>query len=394
MNTSALNLQKPVIKKSAVQRRYDLDWLRVIAILILLYYHVGMIYVSWGWHIKHEQSSRLLEIVMVFLHQWRMPLLFTISGIGTYFALGFRSARQYSWERTKRLFFPVLFGMLVIVPPQIYLERLFRGENVGSYLHYYPRVYQFIPYPAGDFSWHHLWFVVYLFFYSLLFLPIFLYFRQSFGQKLIDRFAAFAAKPGGILYLLIPLLLVQWVLRPIFPQETHALTDDWANFAFNAFFFVFGYFLGDQPQIWESLLRQRRIYLSATLLAMLAMYVVYFTPAEKWMLPNLPLGFRYWWLVTMTLAWFSVVTSLAYGYKYLNRSHPWLKVLNEGIYPFYILHQTVIIIIGYQVLQWHWGIWLGFFFVSTASMLTCVGIYGLVIRPFDGMRFLFGMKGK
>ncbi|MEM1270777.1 MAG: acyltransferase family protein, partial [Bacteroidota bacterium] len=103
-------------------RRHDLDWLRVICITLLLYYHVGMIFVSWGFHIQSTETSALLEHIMLWMHRWRMPLLFFISGAGTRFALRKRSAGQYLGERWLRLQVPVLFGMFVIVPPQIYIE--------------------------------------------------------------------------------------------------------------------------------------------------------------------------------------------------------------------------------------------------------------------------------
>ena len=109
MNVLQTNIENTMQTQKRT-RRYDLDWLRVTAIAILLYYHVGMIYVSWDWHINSEPTSDFLEVIMVFLHQWRMPLLFMISGIGTYFALGFRSAKKYSWERTKRLICSCIVG--------------------------------------------------------------------------------------------------------------------------------------------------------------------------------------------------------------------------------------------------------------------------------------------
>ncbi len=104
------------------ERRHDLNWLRVIAILLLLYFHTGMIFTAeWDWHIKNPETSHLVLEVNYFFSRWRMALLFLIAGIGTHYALRRRSAGEYAGERTKRLLVPVLFGMLVIVPPQIYV---------------------------------------------------------------------------------------------------------------------------------------------------------------------------------------------------------------------------------------------------------------------------------
>lgn len=392
-------IHKPSIiqmKKSKKQRRYDLDWLRVIAIAILLFYHVGMIYVSWDWHINSAKSSRWMEIIMIFLHQWRMPLLFFISGAGTYFALSFRRSGVYVKERSKRLLVPVVFSMLVIVPPQIYLERLFKNipgvAPVTDYLSYYPRVFQFIPYPAGDLSWHHLWFVLYLFFYSLIALPLFLYWRSERSKALRAFFFQLMSRKGGALLWLVPIALGQLLLRPYFPDDTHGLLDDWANFVFNFLFFVGGYVITSEEKIWPVLSQQRRLYLYTSLVLTVIFYWVYLTPAEQFPLP--PIGVPYWGIIKTLLAWSTVMTTLAYGYTYIKQSHPWLRPLNEAIYPFYILHQTVIIIIAYYAVHWPISNEVGFVLVSTATFVICAAIYLLLIRPFKISRFLFGMKVK
>ena len=153
-------------------RLYELDWLRIIAILILVYFHTGMFFTTWDWHIKNNVTTRSLDYVMVWLHQWRMALLLVISGAGTFYALGFRKAGTYMSERFKRLIIPLIFGMLVVVPPQIYLEKI---KNYASYLDFYPTIFEMVPSPEGNTSWHHLWFILYLFLFSVVLLPAFLY---------------------------------------------------------------------------------------------------------------------------------------------------------------------------------------------------------------------------
>lgn len=387
--TQTIDLEKDV----NITRRYDLDWLRVIAIIILLYYHVGMMYVSWGWHIKYEPAgSPFLEFIMRFLHQWRMPLLFLISGAGTYYALGKRQAGGYAWERVKRLFFPLVFGMLVIVPPQIYLERVFReGLNI-SYWEYYPQVFNFIPYPKGDFSWHHLWFVAYLFVYSLISLPLLLWIKSKSAQKFKNFLLWLCLKQGGVLWLALPVVASQIALRPFFPEETHALTNDWAYFVFYLMPFLYGFILSTDNQFITSISQQRRTLLYATLITTVIMYVMaygnFFDDSKE----------EVTWLEIIyvidkiLLMWFSVAATLGYGYRYLNFNHPILKKLNEGVYPFYILHQTVIIVIGFQLLKWHLGVFEGFLILSTLSLLTCVVLYWFLIKRFKITRFLFGLK--
>ncbi|HEV8442456.1 MAG TPA: acyltransferase family protein, partial [Steroidobacteraceae bacterium] len=154
-------------------QRYEfLDWLRVIAIFVLIFFHTGMLFVGWGWHITNDQVIESLQRPMDLAHRLRMPLLFVIAGAGMWFALQRRSGAAFGRERTLRLLIPAIIGMFLIVPPQIYIERIAHGEWHGGYLDFFThRVLQFQPYPAGNFSWHHLWFVVYLYVYALLLLP-------------------------------------------------------------------------------------------------------------------------------------------------------------------------------------------------------------------------------
>lgn len=378
-----------------VERRHDIDWLRILLIFSVLLFHVGMVYrgSNEGWHIKSKQTSEWLHHVMVQLHIWRMPLLFFISGVGTYFALGIRNHRKYLKERAKRLFLPLLIGMFgIVVPIQVYIEFFTIGRFKGSFFEFYPTIYQFVPYPQGNLSWHHLWFILYLFIYSLIALPLFLHFRTPRGKKLINKWAGFAERKGALLLGGIPILLSQILLRPIFPNETHALVNDWAYFTFGWLFFIAGYVMASNQRFWEIIKNQRRLFLIAWALATAFLYYNYLATAQTWIFPKLPLGIRYWWISTTMVAWFSMLVAVGYGYQYLNKKHRWLKHLNEGIYPFYILHQPVIIVIGFFLVNWGLGVFWGFIVLTLLSTFTCVTVYWWLIRPFNIVRIIFGLK--
>ena len=379
-------------------RRHDLDWLRVIAILTLLFYHTGMIYVSWGWHIKSVEHSQPMEEVMRWLHRWRMPLLFFISGAGTFFALKKRSFGAYAGERVRRLFVPLVFGMFVIVPPQIYIEWLFRHRFSGSYAEFYPEVFNFQPYKdggtGGAFSWHHLWFICYLFFYSLLSIPVFRWLKSNSGQRFTDRIGRLIANPGGALWLVGFLLLNDVVLGGFFPNETHALVNDWAYFMKNLLLFWLGYVLVSRRDFWQTITDQRRYFLVATLICTGILYsfrgFIGGDAIDASKLLTTLFSFN-----SIGLTWFSVLATIAYGYRYLNVNRPILPHLNEAVYPFYILHQTVIILIGYYVLtRTGLGIYDGFLVISFSSLAACITIYLLLVRPFKLTRVLFGLKPK
>ena len=377
-------------------RRYDLDWLRIIAIITLLFYHTGMIYVSWGWHIKSAEHSQPMEEVMRWLHRWRMPLLFFISGAGTFFALKKRSSGAYAGERVRRLFVPLVFGMFVIVPPQIYIEWLFRGRFLGSYADFYPNVFHFQPYhdggTGGAFSWHHLWFIAYLFLYSLISIPFFRFLRTKSGQSLLNGMAWLVAKPGGLMVLVVPIIISQATLGLYFPDETHALINDWPYFVNNLLLFWYGYLLVSSPNFTPQVSSQRRVYLITTFCCTLILYGMRFFFTYEQIDDEHPIDV-FFDINSFCLTVASVLATIGYGYRYLNINKPVLPQLNEAVYPFYILHQTVIVLIGYYVLtRTSLGVYSGFLIVSLSSLVVCVVIYLLFIRPFKLTRVLFGMK--
>ncbi len=158
-------------------RRYELDWLRVMAFFLLILFHSGMPYVTHDWHINNSETSIPLTWLWDFFHNWRMPLLFMISGCGIWFALGNRTAGQFLKERSTRLLIPLVFGVFVIVPPQVYLQRLAEGQNFDSYIAFYPHFFDGNFFTGGNFTPNHLWFIYSLFFYSVAALPLMLFLK-------------------------------------------------------------------------------------------------------------------------------------------------------------------------------------------------------------------------
>ena len=373
------------------QRRYDLDWLRFIAIVILLFFHTGMLFNPWEWHIKNNETSESFRYWMVWSHYWRMPLLLFISGAGTYMAMGKRTSGQFAGERFKRLFIPLVFGMFIVVPPQIYFEHI---KEYNGYWDFYKTVFNFVPYPKGSLSWHHLWFILYLFLYSLIAIPLLKFLRSPKSHSFKNNAMKLLSRPVAILFIpAVFIVITQIILRPYFDEETHALLDDWAYFTYYFLFFIFGMIGYSNAAIWESIGRNRKHLLVAALFILVPFYGLYFHFREFYQLPwSIDVIETAFDVVAIFVSWFTVISVIAYGQHYLNRPHPWLSKINEGLYPFYILHQTVIIWIGYYICQLNWSIAAKFWAVSFLTLISCVGFYLLVIRPLNFIRFLFGMK--
>jgi len=374
------------------ERRYDLDWLRVMAILLLHLFHSAMPFVSeWGWHIKNPETSNLFLEFNYFLSKWRMPILFFISGIGTVFVLNQFSANYYIQQRTKRLIVPLLFGMLVVVPPQIYFERISNGVPYTSYFDFFPSIFTTGAYPSGNLSWHHLWFIVYLFIYSLIAIPLFWYFNSRNGKITLDYVAKI---PKGFgLYALGLILFIASFLYFWFTEETHALIDDWAGFTRYFLYFIFGCLISTHATFWNTIENNRRLHLKLAFFSIISINILRWNDIEPvwgWNLPNLL------FLALMVFnAWFWVLAILGYGKKYLNFNNRILKYANEGIYPFYILHQTFIVIIAYYVVQVkNESILNKYLFLTFVSFILTIGVYEFLVKPYNWARFFFGMKPK
>ncbi len=259
-----------------------------------------------------------------------MPLLLFISGAGTYLALGKRSPRQFAGERVQRLFIPLVFGMFVIVPPQIYFEDIGKYDNYGDF---YQTVFEFVRYPRGNFSWHHLWFIAYLLVYSQIALPLLVFVKSPRAVGLKAMLYRVLGTPWRMV--VIPasfILLTQVLLRPYFPEETHGLTNDWAFFAFYGCFFFFGMLFYATPQLWDAVRLNRKYLLVAALLILIPFYGGFLHMRDVVVLPLTGREAVVLFDVSaVLLSWFTVITVVGYAQQYLNRPHPWLKHVNEGL---------------------------------------------------------------
>lgn len=370
------------------ERRHDIDWLRVLAMLVVFYFHNAMFFNDSWWHLKNEQRSLGMSIFTAFVSQWMMPLFFMISGAGTWFSLASRTAGQYALERLKRLFVPFAFGTFVIIPPQVYLERIDKGQFHGSYWQFYPHFFEGV-YPKGNLSWHHLWFLIYLFVFCLIALPLLLRLRGQAGQRFLARLASFCLKPGGMFLLAIPIVVIEIALRPRF-AGLQTLVTDWANFFTYLTLFIYGYLLVSDARFGQAI---RRHGLAALTLA-IATFVLGAALALNDREPErgYSLGYALWSTLRVFNSWFFLIAIFWLGQSFLSFTNGLLRYANEAVLPFYVLHQTVIIIIGFYVIRWNLGIMAKYLIISTLSFLAIMALYDLVIKRTNPTRFLFGMR--
>lgn len=366
-------------------RRHDLDRLRILAVLLLFVFHTARIFdVDEAFYAKNSQTSQWLTWgVVQFLNPWHMPLLFVLAGAATWFALGFRTPSTYARERTRRLLVPFLFGVIVIVPPQAYLAQRLLPNGETSYVAFLGDYWQMkgdLSGYTGQFTPGHLWFILYLFLFSLIALPLFVRIRRVAGGpsgRDIGRPWMLAAVPAVM-------LLVEALPSP---------EGAWSPFT-TLVLFIAGFILLSSESLQTTVRRWWPWFLAAGVVTMaLELGIDASNVNDGWGDFSWPqAGFG---LVEASNTWLWVLGLIGGAGAYLNGpGTPTLRYANEAAYPCYILHQTVIAAVGYVVVQWDLGVWSKYIVILIASFTLTVGLYDVAVRRTNPTRFLFGLKPK
>ena len=368
-------------------RQYYIDWLRSGAMFLLVFFHSGRLFNEDPWHLKNAIESEGIHIFIRVLDVWQMPLFFLLAGTAAWFSLGRRSAWQFTRERLSRILVPLIFGMLIIVPPQVYLERIFDGDFVGSFFAWYPHTFEGTysneSAASGNLSWHHLWFLAYLFVFSLLLLPLFRYLRREDKKPVVSGVAAFLSRPGTIYLPAVLLIVYNVFLMPIYGMGNQNLISDWRNFLFYITVFFFGFLMVSDSRITQVIRRNLYISLSAAVLVIIVIYLMEVDVLPKTQSLILSLYALDCWLFLLAF--------LAIGMALLNFTNALHRYVNDAVLPVYILHHMLIIIIGFYVIQWDMPVIAKYFFVVFTVFAGSLAIYE-VVRRINVTRFLFGIK--
>ena len=375
-------------------RRYDLDWVRIGAFMVLIFYHVGMYYVTWDFHVKSPHASSTIEPLMMLTSPWRLSLLFLVSGVATAYLLA-RAKGNFMRSRSVRLLIPLLFGMAVIVPPQSYLEVVEKVSYKGSFAQFY-RLYitGFHGFCREDClimpTWNHLWFVAYLWVYTLVLFAI-----VSAAPRAIPwlREHAERALAGlGVLIWPIALLVAARIgLAARFPQ-THLLINDWYNHANYFCVFLLGFALAGTRAPWEALQRFRWHTLGAAVLGWSALCAYYGIYAADTAVPPeaLRVGMR---SVYGAEQWLAIAAVLGFAHRHLKRDNAARRYLTAAIFPVYILHQTVIIVVAHTLQPANLAPPVEGLLLIMTTAAACFLAYEL-IRRVRALRPLFGVGGE
>jgi glucans biosynthesis protein C len=404
-------------------RRQDLDLMRAVVVGGLIFFHTARIFDPLDFYVKDQPPNLPLTLFVLFAGLWGMPLLFVVSGLGAWYSLRSRTATGFVRERLARLLVPFLVGLLVVVPPQVYYQLRFQNQDPGSYWQFLRDFFQVhlglkFPWfvrpddPPDLFEPAHLWFLYYLLVYSLLLLPALLYLRGG-GRQLLEQLASFCARPWAIFLLGLPVAVLEAALGT---EES----GGWNRYAYIPFL-LYGFLLAADPRFGEAIRRHARAALLIGAPAMVVLLGLGFyvsqvagrDPAvayDGWSVVwRFVKGIGAWaWIVAIMGAATSVVRRRPRQSVPAAASQPRpagranggptrrdqvIRYANQAVLPVYVLHQTVIVVIGFYVVQWQVGALVKYVVISLASLAATLVLYDVAVRRTALTRLLFGMRG-
>lgn len=382
------------VERTISERQFGLDWLRIMAFAILILYHIGMFFVPWGWHVKTADPIQWLEWPMMAVNPWRLSLLFVISGIVSRSLIAkLSSPGAFASSRSLRLMIPLVAGMAFFVAPQAWVELSDQGKYSEGFIYFWLHDYAEFGASRGTPlpTWNHLWFVAYLWVYSMI-LAIVASLPSRHRVALQECFDGLFS--GWRLYIL-PICLIFVAREALFPVfgETHALVDDPYAHVIYSFAFFFGVGLARSATMWTAIIKNWKLLLMAAGIGV-----------------ALTLGFK---LLSVDsagtdvaraasramLAWTAILGLLGMAQLKLHYDGPVRRYLTEAIFPYYIAHQTIIVVVGYLLKQMAVGPTAEFISILVATLIGCALTYEVgrrirFLRPVIGLKALPTTKYK
>lgn len=369
-------------------RRYDLDWLRVLAILTVFVFHSSRFFDLGDWHVKNAAQYLEVQVWIIILANWMMPLIFVISGASLFYALGKGKTVKFIQDKVLRLLVPLVVGIFTHISIQVYLDRLTHGQFYGSYFEFLPHYFNGIQGFGGNMPWTgmHLWYLLALFLFSLFFLPLFCWLKDGSGQGLLNRMGSLLARSGAPILLALPTVALLNLIDP------DSALGNWENGGWNYIvyitFFLGGFLIFSHEGLQRRVQGQRWLSLAAGLVMLVVAFALWGgnDPAYG------SLRFVVIYSLYGLCSWCLILAILGFGMKHLTFSTPFLKYSNEAVLPFYVMHQTVLLVMGYFIVQLDIPDLVKFLIIVSSSLGIIIGLYEYLVRRVDILRILFGMK--
>lgn len=388
------------------QRIHYIDWLRVMAVFSVILFHVMRFFDPAPWLVKNNINTEAFVIPIVFFGHWVMPLFFVLSGASIYFSFRSRRPREFIKARVLRLLIPFLFiGLLVLVPPQEYVRLVTNGiiQPEMTFLEFYPLFFLanadniiISEFPWFGIPMRTLWYLLWLFIFSVVLLPLFMYLRKDSGRFMISKMASIFTRRYMIFLLALPLALSSSLLDAVIPVYNIDLHNSYGGrnpLAYSTLL-VLGYLLFADKRFGDAIERHRR---SSLILAVVSFITFITVLMLYWETSAVSFG-SYGYLIVSFFrgfnSWFWIIAILGYGKRFLNFKSPRMRHFSEGALPYYMLSNTVIVIIGFFIASWQMNIILKFIILLASSFIATFVIYEFAVRRLNATRILFGLKPK
>jgi len=378
-------------------RFYENDWLTIVATLVVFLFHCARFFNGEDWHVKNPVESTSLSIAVVIISQWIMPLFFFLSGMSSGYSLKSRGSLRYLSDRTKKLMVPFLFSVFVVsIPLQVWVERLTHGDFSGSFIAFYPHYFDGFYAFGGNFAWMglHLWYLLVLFLFTVITLPIFRVFNLRVVQKVFSKAGSFCS-PGLLAFVFVlPLFFVEYMVN----QDPEGIgmrsLGGWSPVSYLCVFIV-GYITTCSNEYRESF---KNAGFVAFVLGLMTVALIILDYAQ---VINVELGQKYLVrvLVRSANSWFWIIAIYGIGCRFLSFKNNMLARLREIALPFYIIHQTIIVLFGFFLMSWDVPISIKYSALAAGSFCTILllitGIGRInILRPLFGMRWGSPANGK
>jgi len=376
-------------------RLYYIDWLRLLAFGLLFLFHAWRPFDHYNWSIKNAEQSSIFDFLTLFFHGWRMDLIFLVSGVGTWYALTSRRSNFFK-DRIHRLIVPFILGIVLVIPPQKFIEAInFHGfaGNYFDFMQAWPTYAFSLNFGASVLMWFghlgaHIYYLPFLFTMTLIFLAAYkLVRRMPFTSRIIN----WLITPGGVFLLVVPLIIIRFGLKPLFPAYT-----DWADFFYYMCMFGYGFVFVKTPRFIDSIKANMWAFFNTGILSFVLLICFLKQGDDKiqmFLSPHYSLTHLYLSILSAFISFGWVMFFLAFTARKLYFNHKILKKTNEAILPVYLLHQTVIIVFGYYILHLNLSIIAKYAIILFTAVPFSVIMY-LGIKRINILRFLFGMKPK
>jgi glucan biosynthesis protein C len=382
--------------QTVLGRRPDLDWLRIIVVTMLIPFHTAMTFAPYAWYLRNGQLNLATQGLVNVLDKYHMELLFVIAGASMFFSMGIRSVKSYLSERLQRLVIPLIFGMLVIVPPCYWIAAKQFWFYSGSLWDYYILFWKqnLVPF-QNNFSPGALWFLWYLIFYTIALSPVLIIIRKKYSEGFFHKLGKVFRYPVATFSMVVPIALVQ-----IFSEWV--ITGDFLVLYY-VIFFIYGFFLFSSPEFEKGLNRSGPVAIVIAIITMTLFMMLIFPEWNKSILgpqywTNLhgergSAGFVIFQILCSLCTWSWIISLLYLARKFLYFSNKFVVYGNDVVLPFYIIHSTAIALIGWWIIHQNWDVLPKYLLNAVLAFLATI-VFCEIMRRTNVTRFLLGMRLK